>query len=105
MPPATPGKAGNDFVVGDVVEVPGNMFGTVRFIGSVDGKKGTFAGVELHPEFSQRGKNSGEVEGVSYFTTTLPGAGIFLPLNKAVRRDSPPGSSYGAFPHTQRRVP
>ncbi|KAJ0167551.1 Tip elongation protein 1 [Colletotrichum tanaceti] len=100
MPPATPGKAGNDFVVGDVVEVPGNMLGTVRFIGSVDGKKGTFAGVELHPEFSQRGKNSGEVEGVSYFTTTLPGAGIFLPLNKAVRRDSPPGSSCGAFPHT-----
>ncbi|GJC79999.1 tip elongation protein 1 [Colletotrichum liriopes] len=100
MPPATPGKAGNDFVVGDVVEVPGNMLGTVRFIGSVDGKKGTFAGVELHPEFSQRGKNSGEVEGVSYFTTTLPGAGIFLPLNKAVRRDSPSGSSYSSFPHT-----
>ncbi|KXH67947.1 CAP-Gly domain-containing protein [Colletotrichum salicis] len=100
MPPATPGRAGTDFVLGDVVEVPGNMLGTVRFIGSVDGKKGTFAGVELHPEFSQRGKNSGEVEGVSYFTTTLPGAGIFLPLNKAVRRDSPPGSSSSSFPHT-----
>ncbi|KAK1600452.1 CAP-Gly domain-containing protein [Colletotrichum navitas] len=100
MPPATPGKVGNDFAVGDVVEVPGNMFGTVRFIGSVDGKKGTFAGVELHPEFAQRGKNSGEVEGVSYFSTTLPGAGIFLPLNKAVRRDSPSGSSYSSFPHT-----
>ncbi|KAK2030862.1 CAP-Gly domain-containing protein [Colletotrichum zoysiae] len=100
MPPATPGKVGNDFAVGDVVEVPGNMFGTVRFIGSVDGKKGTFAGVELHPEFAQRGKNSGEVEGVSYFSTTLPGAGIFLPLNKAVRRDSPSGSSYSSFPQT-----
>ncbi|KAF4926319.1 Tip elongation protein 1 [Colletotrichum viniferum] len=100
MAPTTPGKPGNDFVIGDVVEVPGNMLATVRFIGSVQGKKGTFAGVELHPEFSQRGKNSGEVEGVSYFTTTLPGAGIFLPVTKAVRRDSPPGSSASSFPHT-----
>ncbi|WYZ34782.1 hypothetical protein EsH8_I_001058 [Colletotrichum jinshuiense] len=100
MPPATPSKARNDFFVGDVVEVPGNMLGTVRFIGSVEGKKGTFAGVELHPEFSQRGKNSGEVEGVSYFTTTLPGAGIFLPMNKAMRRDAPPDSSSSLFPHT-----
>ncbi|KAL0938946.1 cap-gly domain containing protein [Colletotrichum truncatum] len=100
MVPTTPGKPGNDFDIGDVVEVPGNMLGTVRFIGTVQGKKGTFAGVELHPEFSQRGKNSGEVEGVSYFTTTLPGAGIFLPATKAVRRDSPPGSSSSSFPHT-----
>ncbi|KAF6842468.1 cap-gly domain containing protein [Colletotrichum musicola] len=100
MTPTTPGKAGNDFVIGDIVEVPGNMFGTVRFIGTVQGKKGTFAGVELNAEFSQRGKNSGEVEGVSYFTTTLPGAGIFLPVTKAVRRESPPGSSSSSFPHT-----
>ncbi|OLN88581.1 Tip elongation protein 1 [Colletotrichum chlorophyti] len=100
MPPATPGKPGNDLDIGDVVEVPGNMLGTVRFVGSVQGKKGTFAGVELLPEFSQRGKNSGEVEGVSYFKTTLPGAGIFLPVAKAVRRDSPPGSSASSFPHT-----
>ncbi|KAF9879865.1 cap-gly domain containing protein [Colletotrichum karsti] len=100
MAPTTPGKPGNDFVIGDVVEVPGNMLGTVRFIGSVNGKKGTFAGVELHPEFSQRGKNSGEVEGVSYFTTTLAGAGIFLPVTKAVRRESPPGSSSSSFPYT-----
>ncbi|TEA22801.1 Tip elongation protein 1 [Colletotrichum sidae] len=99
MTPATPGKPGNDYVVGDVVEVPGNMLGTVRFIGSVQGKKGTFAGVELLPEFSQRGKNSGEVEGVSYFSTSVPGAGIFLPVTKASRRESPPSSS-SYFPHT-----
>lgn len=49
--------------LGDTVEVPGNMHGTVRFIGTVQGKKGTFAGVELHPEFASRGKNNGDVDG------------------------------------------
>lgn len=73
MAPATPGRggagagagagAGDDFFVGDRVEVPGNMHGTVRFVGSVQGKKGTFAGVELHPDFAARGKNSGDVDG------------------------------------------
>lgn len=66
MPPITPGKgawAADDFAFGDPVEVPGNMTGTVRFIGSVAGRKGTFAGVELHPEFAVRGKNNGDVDG------------------------------------------
>ncbi|EJT78585.1 hypothetical protein GGTG_03684 [Gaeumannomyces tritici R3-111a-1] len=75
--------------VGDSVDVPGNMVGTVRFVGSVGGRRGVFAGVELHPEFALRGKNNGDVDGVSYFTTTRAGAGIFLPLSKAVRRGSP----------------
>jgi dynactin complex subunit len=39
------------------------MHGVVRFVGSVQGKKGVFAGVELHPEFAPRGKNSGDVDG------------------------------------------
>lgn len=66
MPPLTPGKgsaAADDFALGDSVEVPGNMTGTVRFVGSVAGRKGTFAGVELHPDFVARGKNSGDVDG------------------------------------------
>lgn len=49
--------------LGDTVDVPGNMHGTVRFIGTVQGKKGIFAGVELHPEFALRGKNNGDVDG------------------------------------------
>ena len=63
--PLTPSKpaAGDDLAVGDNVDVPGNLQGTVRFIGSVPGRKGTFAGVELLPEFSSRGKNSGDVDG------------------------------------------
>lgn len=64
MVPPTPGRfAGDDVYNGDVVDVPGGMFGTVRFVGSVQGKKGTFAGVELHPDFASRGKNSGDVDG------------------------------------------
>ncbi|KAK1830040.1 Tip elongation protein 1 [Podospora conica] len=100
MPPLTPGRLAPiaDLSVGDVVDVPGNMTGTVRFVGSVAGRKGTFAGVELHRDYAARGKNNGDVDGVHYFTTTHPGAGIFLPLSKALRRDATPTSS--GFPHT-----
>lgn len=64
MAPTTPGRGpGEDFVVGESVDVPGSMHGTVRFIGSIPGKKGVFAGIELGPEFSARGKNSGDVDG------------------------------------------
>ncbi|EXJ81091.1 hypothetical protein A1O3_07379 [Capronia epimyces CBS 606.96] len=72
--------------VGDTVTVPGDMHGVVKFIGPVAGKKGTFAGVQLAPEYAPRGKNSGEVDGKHYFRTTIPGSGIFLPLEKAVKR-------------------
>lgn len=63
MVPPTPGRPSDDATVGDIVDVPGGMQGTVRFIGSVQGKKGVFAGVELHPEFASRGKNNGDVDG------------------------------------------
>ena len=49
--------------VGDLVDVPGGMYGTIKFIGEVRGKKGTFAGVELSREWAARGKNDGDVEG------------------------------------------
>lgn len=65
--PLTPGRlggaaGGEDVQVGDVIDVPGNMTGTIRFIGPVTGRKGTFVGVELHPDFAGRGKNSGDVD-------------------------------------------
>lgn len=65
MPPFTPsrGADGEDLEVGDLVDVPGSMYGTVRFIGSVQGKNGVFAGVELSQEFAKRGKNNGDVDG------------------------------------------
>lgn len=54
---------GAEVEVGDLVDVPGNMYGTVKFVGTVYGKKGTFAGVELSEEFADRGKNNGDVDG------------------------------------------
>lgn len=64
--PATPlsaSVAGHSLEVGDVVNVPGDMYGTVRFVGSVRGKAGRFVGVELDREFAARGKNDGDVDG------------------------------------------
>jgi hypothetical protein len=67
--PTTPGRPGTAASaedaagVGDIVDVPGGMYGTVRFVGTVGARKGTFAGVELNREFASRGKNSGDVDG------------------------------------------
>jgi hypothetical protein len=64
MAPFTPSRRdGDDLEVGDLVDVPGSMHGTVKFIGNVQGKKGTFAGVELSEEYAVRGKNNGDVDG------------------------------------------
>ncbi|EOO02119.1 putative cap-gly domain-containing protein [Phaeoacremonium minimum UCRPA7] len=62
--PLTPGKAGaaDEIQIGDNVDVPGG-WGVVRFVGSVQGRKGVFAGVELAQEFASRGKNNGDVDG------------------------------------------
>lgn len=69
-PPVTPGRllsvaTANDapISVGDIVDVPGHMYGKVKFIGNVAGKKGVFAGVELDEEFAASGKNDGDVDG------------------------------------------
>ncbi len=62
-PSSRMGADGQDLSVGDIVDVPGSMHGVVKFIGSVRGKKGVFAGVELSREYAQRGKNDGEVDG------------------------------------------
>ena len=65
MPPYTPARGGgiDDLEIGELVDVPGNMHGTVKFIGNVQGKKGIFAGVELSQEFAAKGKNNGDVDG------------------------------------------
>lgn len=73
----------DDIKVGDQVNVPGGMYGTVKFLGTVTGKPGRFAGVELGPEHAGRGKNNGDVEGRNYFTTSVPGSGIFVPINNS----------------------
>ncbi|RAL62372.1 hypothetical protein DID88_004938 [Monilinia fructigena] len=99
MPPYTPSRVGggpDELEVGDIVDVPGNMYGTVKFVGSVQGKKGVFAGVELSEMFASKGKNNGDVDGIHYFSTAIDGAGIFLPVSRATRRSTP--SSYDESP-------
>lgn len=60
--PASKMDAG-ELEVGDQVNVPGDMYGTVKFIGTVKGKNGKFVGVELDRQFAARGKNDGDVDG------------------------------------------
>ncbi len=67
-----------DIQVGDLVDVPGSMFGTVKFVGSVDGKKGVFAGVELSEEYASRGKNNGEVDGLAFSVPVFETSSDFI---------------------------
>ncbi|CAG9790164.1 unnamed protein product [Diatraea saccharalis] len=55
-------------------------FGTVKYIGEVQGYKGTWYGVEW--DDPARGKHDGSVEDVQYFKTSKPGAGSFIRPNK-----------------------
>jgi hypothetical protein len=55
--------AQDELELGDTVEVPGGNRGIVKFIGSIDGKNGLFAGVELGRESAAFGKNNGDVDG------------------------------------------
>ncbi|KAF1912267.1 hypothetical protein BDU57DRAFT_522446 [Ampelomyces quisqualis] len=94
------GADGRDIGVGDVVDVPGGMHGTVKFIGAVSTKKGVFAGVELSREYASRGKNDGEVHGKQYFRTSIPGSGIFLPVHRAQKRSSATSDDFPPTPTT-----
>lgn len=91
---------GQDIDIGDLVDVPGGMHGVVKFVGSIRGKKGVFAGVELSRAFASRGKNDGAVEGTQYFTTTTPGSGIFLPVHRALKRQSGTSDDFPPTPTT-----
>ncbi|KAL5121199.1 hypothetical protein ACEQ8H_000667 [Pleosporales sp. CAS-2024a] len=100
-PPASRmGADGRDIGIGDVVDVPGGMHGTVKFIGAVSNKKGVFAGVELSREYAARGKNDGEVDGKQYFRTSVPGSGIFLPVHRAQKRSSAASDDFPPTPTT-----
>lgn len=90
--------------MGDTVAVPGDMHGLVKFIGPVAGKRGTFAGVQLATEYAPRGKNSGDVDGKYYFKTSIPGSGIFLPLEKAVKKPGGLGVRPSPGPGTPTRL-
>lgn len=91
MVPFTPARSlASDVVPGDTVDVPGGMQGTVRFVGPVQGKRGIFAGVELHPDYANRGKNSGDADG--YDELRYPPNDMSLTTLPAVFSISPPTS-------------
>lgn len=94
------GADGQSIAVGDSVDVPGGMHGVVQFVGSIRGKAGVFAGVELSREYAARGKNNGEVDGIHYFHTSIPGSGIFLPVHRAQKRQSADSSDFPLTPPT-----
>jgi hypothetical protein len=79
------GADGKDIDVGDTVDVPGGMVGVVKFVGSIRGKQGVFAGVELNREYAARGKNDGAVDGYAH-TTLDTCARILMILQYAVLR-------------------
>ncbi|KAI5968941.1 hypothetical protein KGF57_000056 [Candida theae] len=71
-------------LIGLRVSVPNaSGHGYIRYIGPIRNKSGLFAGLELQgPLATSRGKNSGSVEGVQYFTVSIPKSGLFLPYER-----------------------
>jgi dynactin complex subunit len=54
-------------------------YGTIRYVGELAGQTGTWVGVEWD---KPRGKHSGEVGGVSYFTCKGENRGTFARLEQ-----------------------
>ncbi|GAA5981430.1 hypothetical protein JCM11641_004760 [Rhodosporidiobolus odoratus] len=82
-PPALAVGADVDF------EVAGEkMEGVLRFLGEIEGKAGSWAGVELNNEWAGRGKNDGSVAGVQYFACP-PACGLFLAVGKVTAKPRP----------------
>ncbi|KAG6868925.1 hypothetical protein C0993_007699 [Termitomyces sp. T159_Od127] len=60
-----PKAAPKSFEVGDNVRIESLGFeGTLRYVGPIEGKQGTWAGVQLSGGFAGKGKNNGTVNGL-----------------------------------------
>lgn len=70
--------------IGTQVNVPGTRGKAIlRYQGSIHGKNGVFAGLELlGPIALTRGKNNGDVEGFKYFQVQHPMSGLFIPFER-----------------------
>lgn len=73
--------------IGSKVAIPGTRgHGTLRYFGPIRGKTGAFGGIELSGALATlRGKNSGSVDGVNYFSVEVPSSGLFLPWDKLIQ--------------------
>ncbi|KAH7888798.1 hypothetical protein F5I97DRAFT_1855623 [Phlebopus sp. FC_14] len=75
-------RAGRTFEVGDNVRIESLGYeGTLRYLGEINGKAGSWAGVELSGGFSGKGKNDGSVNGTQYFVCP-PRCGVFVAAMK-----------------------
>ncbi|KAL3234264.1 Nuclear fusion protein BIK1 [Nakaseomyces bracarensis] len=61
--------------VGCYIQIPNLGRGKLKYIGPVDGKPGTFAGVDL---LANIGKNDGSFQGKRYFEAEYPQSGLFI---------------------------
>lgn len=50
-------------MTGDVVQLPGEASGLLKFIGPLQGREGVYAGVQMSSHFLHLGKNSGDYNG------------------------------------------
>nr|CAG8549717.1 5821_t:CDS:2 [Entrophospora candida] len=74
------------YSVGERVSVESmNIIGTLKYLGPLDIKPGTWAGIEL--DLPGTGKNDGNVNGKSYFTCK-PKSGIFVLASKLSKETS-----------------
>ncbi|KAH8828368.1 hypothetical protein DL96DRAFT_1815613 [Flagelloscypha sp. PMI_526] len=101
-PSRSSSRASLSFQVGDDVRIESLGYeGRLQYVGEIDGKPGTWAGVELSGGFHGKGKNDGSVNGKQYFTCP-PKCGVFVSFNKlsaatvgSSYRPSSVASSYG----------
>ncbi|KAG5892920.1 hypothetical protein JTB14_006235 [Gonioctena quinquepunctata] len=68
-----------EYFVGIRAECSGH-FGTVKYVGSVDGHKGVWLGIDW--DEPDRGKHNGTVNGIRYFDTRYPTSGSFVRREK-----------------------
>ncbi|KAK5731433.1 hypothetical protein LTR17_011395 [Elasticomyces elasticus] len=88
--PATPlsKMEGSELEVGDAVTVLGDLYGMVRFIGSVKDKAEDFVGVELDRRSAVLMRYR-----ISDFHTIVCGTSNFLPLHREEKRETPTASN------------
>ncbi|XP_060534940.1 tubulin-specific chaperone E [Cylas formicarius] len=73
------GNLSLDHAAGTRVEI-GGYFGTIRYVGSLEGQTGVWYGIEW--DDPDRGKHGGSVNGIQYFRTGHPQSGSFVRKEK-----------------------